>query len=46
MTLRADRLSRPAWRCVHFTREGPAEDDLTVRGIALVRVDGGAIASL
>jgi hypothetical protein len=43
MTFPADRLDRVDWSCVHFTREGPAEDDLIERGLGLVRIDAGAI---
>ena len=44
MTLPANRLDHPDWSCVHFTRESPSEDDLTARGIGLVRLDGGSVA--
>jgi RNAse (barnase) inhibitor barstar len=43
MTLPVDRLDRVDWTCVHFTREGPSEAELTDRGIGLVRVDGDAV---
>jgi hypothetical protein len=33
-----DRLDRVDWSCVHFTSEGPSEDELTERGIVLVRL--------
>jgi RNAse (barnase) inhibitor barstar len=43
VTLPVSRLERPDWSCVHFTREGPSEDELTERGIGLVRIEGEAI---
>jgi hypothetical protein len=43
MTLPVDRLNRVDWTCVHFTREGPSESELTDRDIGLVRVDGDAV---
>jgi RNAse (barnase) inhibitor barstar len=44
VTLPVGRVERPDWSCVHFTRAGPAEDELEVRGIVLVRVDARSIA--
>lgn len=40
MSLPAQRLARPDWSCIHFTREGPAEEELSELAIALVRIDG------
>lgn len=44
MSLPVGRLERPDWSCVHFTREGPAEDELTARKIGLIRLDAGSIS--
>jgi len=38
MTFPVGRLERADWSCVHFGREGPSEDELEQRGIALVRI--------
>jgi RNAse (barnase) inhibitor barstar len=43
MTFPIARLERADWSCVHFTREGPAEDELEERGIVLVRVHGDRV---
>jgi hypothetical protein len=43
MTFPVSRLDRVDWSCVHFTGEGPAEEDLTDRGIGLVRLRGEEI---
>lgn len=36
--LPTDRVAGPESACVHFASEGPSEDELTERGIALVRL--------
>jgi hypothetical protein len=38
-----DRVDRVDWSCIHFTGEGPSEDDLTDRGLALVRLHADEI---
>jgi Barstar (barnase inhibitor) len=43
MMLPVSRVDRPDWSCVHFVREGPSEEDLTDRGIALVLIEGDRI---
>jgi hypothetical protein len=40
----ADRLARPDWSCVHFTAEGPDEEQLEEREIALIRIHGERIS--
>jgi RNAse (barnase) inhibitor barstar len=43
MTLPVSRVDHPDWSCVHFAREGPSEEDLTDRGIALVLIEGDRV---
>ena len=44
MSLPIGRVDHADWSCVHFTREGPSEDELTEWGLALVRLDLDAAA--
>jgi hypothetical protein len=44
VTFSVDRVERVAWSCVHFTGDGPDEDELIDRGIALVRIQADEVS--